>query len=142
MTMLWIKSFHIIFMVAWYAGIFYLPRLFVYHTLAEDKTSIERFKVMERRLYYGIMMPSMILALGFGLWLWSLYQIGFHAGWMNVKLGLVVLLVAHHFYLGKLMNDFKHDRNQHGHVFYRWLNEIPALPILIGVVVLTVVKPF
>ncbi len=140
--MLWIKSFHIIFMVAWYAGIFYLPRLFVYHTLAEDKTSIERFKVMERRLYYGIMMPSMILALGFGLWLWSLYQIGFHAGWMNVKLGLVVLLVAHHFYLGKLMNDFKHDRNQHGHVFYRWLNEIPALPILIGVVVLTVVKPF
>ena len=142
MIMLWIKSFHIIFMVAWYAGIFYLPRLFVYHTLAEDKTSIERFKVMERRLYYGIMMPSMILALGFGLWLWSLYQIGFHAGWMNVKLGLVVLLVAHHFYLGKLMNDFKHDRNQHGHVFYRWLNEIPALPILIGVVVLTVVKPF
>ena len=140
--MLWIKSFHIIFMVAWYAGIFYLPRLFVYHTLAEDKTSIERFKVMERRLYYGIMMPSMILALGFGLWLWSLYQIGFHAGWMNVKLGLVVLLVAHHFYLGKLMNDFKHDRNQHSHVFYRWLNEIPALPILIGVVVLTVVKPF
>ena len=140
--MLWIKSFHIIFMVAWYAGIFYLPRLFVYHTLAEDKTSIERFKVMERRLYYGIMMPSMILALGFGLWLWSLYQIGFHAGWMNVKLGLVVLLIAHHFYLGKLMNDFKHDRNQHGHVFYRWLNEIPALPILIGVVVLTVVKPF
>ena len=140
--MLWIKSFHIIFMVAWYAGIFYLPRLFVYHTLAEDKTSIERFKVMERRLYYGIMMPSMILALGFGLWLWSLYQIGFHAGWMNVKLGLVVLLVAHHFYLGKLMNDFKHDRNQHSHVFYRWLNEIPTLPLLVGIIILVVVKPF
>ena len=142
MIMLWIKSFHIIFMVAWFAGLFYLPRLFVYHTLAGDKISIERFKVMERRLYYGIMLPSMILAVGFGLWLWGGYQIGFGAGWMKAKLGLVGILVAHHFYLGKLMNDFKHDRNQHGHVFYRWLNEIPALPVLIGVVVLTVVKPF
>ncbi len=140
--MLWIKSFHIVFMVAWFAGIFYLPRLFVYHTLAEDTISKERFKVMERKLYYGIMLPSMILTIGLGVWLWVDYGIGRGSGWMHAKLWLVAVLVAHHFYLGKLIVDFKNDRNQHGHVFYRWLNEIPALPALIGIVVLVVVKPF
>lgn len=138
--MLWIKSFHIVFMVAWFAGIFYLPRLFVYHTLAEDRPSIERFKVMERKLYRGIMTPSMILTLGLGTWLWLGY--GFRGGWLHAKLALVVVLVLHHFYLGKLIRDFKNDRNLHSHVFYRWLNEIPALPALIGIVVLVVVKPF
>ncbi len=140
--MLWIKSFHIVFMVAWFAGIFYLPRLFVYHTLAEDQISIERFKVMERNLYFGIMMPAMILTIVLGAWLWVGYGIGRGSGWMHAKLWLVAVLVAHHFYLGKLMVDFKNDRNQHGHVFYRWLNEIPALPALIGIVVLVVMKPF
>ena len=140
--MLWIKSFHIVFMVAWFAGIFYLPRLFVYHTLAEDTISKERFKVMERKLYYGIMLPSMILTIGLGVWLWVDYGIGRGSGWMHAKLWLVAVLVAHHFYLGKLIVDFKNNRNQHGHVFYRWLNEIPALPALIGIVVLVVVKPF
>jgi protoporphyrinogen IX oxidase len=140
--MLWIKAFHIVFMVAWFAGIFYLPRLFVYHTLAEDRISIERFKIMERKLYFGIMTPCMILTIGLGFWLWGGYRIGFGSGWMQAKLALVALLVVHHFYLGKLMMDFKHDRNKHGHVFYRWLNEIPALPALIGIVVLVVVKPF
>ena len=138
--MLWIKSFHIIFMVAWFAGLFYLPRLFVYHTLAEDRISIERFKIMERKLYLGIMTPCMILTIGLGMWLWLGY--GFRGGWMHANLALVLVLIAHHFYLGKLINDFKHDRNKHGHDFYRWLNEIPALPVLIAIVILVVVKPF
>ena len=138
--MLWIKSLHIVFVVAWYAGLFYLPRLFVYHAQAEDKISIERFKVMERKLYVGIMTPCMLLTLGFGTWLWLGY--GFRGGWLHAKLALVAVLIAHHFYLGKLIRDFREDRNKHGHVFYRWLNEIPALPVLIGIVILVVVKPF
>ena len=138
--MLWIKSFHIVFVVAWYAGLFYLPRLFVYHAQAEDKISIERFKIMERKLYVGIMTPCMLLTLGFGTWLWLGY--GFRGGWLHAKLALVAVLIAHHFYLGKLIRDFREDRNKHSHVFYRWLNEIPALPVLIGIVILVVVKPF
>ena len=140
--MLWIKSFHIVFMVAWFAGLFYMPRLFVYHAQATDAVSLERFKVMERKLYYGIMTPCMVITIGLGLWLWGGYRIGVGQGWMHAKLALVGVLVAQHIYLGKLMNDFKHDRNTHGHVFYRWLNEIPTLPALIGIVILVVVKPF
>ena len=113
--MLWLKVLHIIFVVAWYAGLFYLPRLYVYHAMAEDKIGMERFKIMERKLYYGIMMPSMVITLGSGLWLWLGY--GFSGGWLHTKVVLVVVLVGLHFYLGKLMADFKHDRNRHGHVF-------------------------
>jgi putative membrane protein len=138
--MLWIKSFHIIFMVAWYAGLFYLPRIFVYHAMTEDPVSLERFKIMERRLYFGIMMPSMVLTAFFGVWLWLGY--GFSGAWLEAKLLLVLILLALHFYLGKLISEFKHDRNKHGHVFYRWLNEIPALPLLLFIVILAVVKPF
>jgi putative membrane protein len=138
--MLWIKSFHVIFMVAWYAGLFYLPRLFVYHAMTEDPLSLERFKIMERRLYFGIMMPSMVLTAVFGVWLWLGY--GFSGAWLDIKLALVLMLLALHFYLGRLISDFKQDRNKHGHVFYRWLNEIPALPLLIFIVILAVVKPF
>jgi protoporphyrinogen IX oxidase len=138
--MLWIKSFHIIFMVAWFAGLFYLPRLFVYHAMADDRLSLERFKIMERKLYFGIMTPCMVISLALGTWLWLGY--GFRGGWLHVKLALVLVLVAQHFYLGKLMTEFKHDRNRHSHVFYRWLNEIPTLPLLIAIVVLVVVKPF
>ncbi len=140
--MLWIKSFHIIFMVAWFAGLFYMPRLFVYHAQATDPISLERFKVMERKLYFGIMTPCMVLTVALGLWLLIAYQIGSGQGWMHGKLALVGILIAQHIYLGKLMIDFKHDRNRHGHVFYRWLNEIPTLPALIGIVILVVVKPF
>ena len=136
--MLWIKAFHIIFMVTWFAGLFYLPRLFVYHALAEDQTSIERFKIMERKLFFGIMTPGALLTIVFGLWLWLGY--GISGGWLHGKLALVTVLIAYHAYCGKLLSDFKHDRNRHGHVFYRWLNELPVL-ILAAVVILVVVKP-
>ena len=137
--MLWIKAFHIIFMVTWFAGLFYLPRLFVYHALAEDQTSIERFKIMERKLFFGIMTPGALLTIVFGLWLWLGY--GISGGWLHGKLALVTVLIAYHAYCGKLLADFKHDRNRHGHVFYRWLNEVPVL-MLAAVVFLVVVKPF
>ncbi len=140
--MLWIKTFHIVFMVAWFAGIFYLPRLFVYHAQATDALSIERFKIMERKLFFGIMTPCMVLTVILGMVLFAGYKIGAGQGWMHAKLGLVLILIGHHFYLGKLMSDFKDDRNKHSHVFYRWLNEIPALPALIGIVYLVVAKPF
>ncbi len=140
--MLYIKSFHIIFMVTWFAGIFYLPRLFVYHAQTEDTVSKERFKVMERKLYHGIMMPSMVVTIVLGIWLWMGYGIGRGQGWMHAKLTLVGVLVVYQIYLGKLMKDFRLDRNKHGHVFYRWLNEFPALPALIGIVILVIVKPF
>jgi putative membrane protein len=136
--MLWVKSFHIIFVVAWFAGLFYLPRLFVYHATTGDSPGIERFKVMERKLYYGIMTPSAVLAVALGLWLWLGY--GITGGWLHAKLVLVLMLIAYHLYCGRLLADFKHDRNRHGHVYYRWFNEIPVL-ILIAVVILVVVKP-
>ena len=138
--MLWVKAFHIVFMVSWFAGLFYLPRLFVYHAMATDAVGIERFKVMERKLYYGIMAPSAVLTVASGLWLWLGY--GITGGWLHAKVALVVLLVVHHLWLGKLMRDFRDDRNRHGHVFYRWINEIPALPLLIFIVLLVVLKPF
>jgi putative membrane protein len=140
--MLWIKAFHIIFVVTWFAGLFYLPRLYVYHSMATDSISIERFKLMERKLFYGIMTPSAVIAVILGLSLFIGYGIGMKSGWMHAKLTLVLILIAHHIYLGKLMLDFKHDRNRHGHKFYRWLNEIPAAPVLFLVVILVVVKPF
>jgi putative membrane protein len=138
--MLWVKSLHIIAMVTWFAGLFYLPRLFVYHALTRDPIGSERFKVMERKLYVGIMTPGAVLTIASGLWLWLGYGIG--GGWLYAKLGLVLILIAHHAWLGKLMIDFRRDRNRHGDVFYRWINEIPALPVLIGVVLLVVLKPF
>jgi putative membrane protein len=138
--MLTVKSLHIIFMVAWYAGLFYLPRLFVYHSMATDAVGIERFKVMERRLYRGIMTPSAVLTIVFGVWLWLGY--GITGGWLHAKLALVAVLIGFHGWLGKLVADFAADRNTHGDKFYRWINEIPALPILIAVVFLVVMKPF
>jgi putative membrane protein len=137
--MLWIKSLHLIFVIAWFAGLFYLPRLFVYHAQSSDAVSLERFKVMERKLYRGIMTPCMVLAIAFGVWLWLGY--GIRGGWLHAKLALVAVLVAYHFWLGKLMHDFARDTNRHSHVFYRWINELP-LVLLAAIVVLVVVKPF
>ena len=137
--MLWIKALHIIFMVTWFAGLFYLPRLFVYHALSDDRASIERFKIMERKLFWGIMTPGGILTVAFGTWLWLGWH--FSGGWLHAKLLLVALLIGYHVWCGKLMLDFKYDRNAKSHVWFRWFNEFPVL-ILIGAVVLVVLKPF
>ncbi len=137
--MLWIKALHIIFMVTWFAGLFYLPRLFVYHAMSHDRASIERFKVMERKLFWGIMTPGGILTVVFGTWLWLGWHFG--GGWLHAKLLLVALLIGYHVWCGKLMLDFKYDRNAKSHVWFRWFNEFPVL-ILIGAVVLVVLKPF
>ena len=137
--MLWIKAFHIVFVVTWFAGLFYLPRLFVYHAISDDTAGRERFKVMERKLYYGIMAPGAVLTIAFGLWLWLGY--GISGGWLHAKLALVAVLIAYHLWCGKLVNDFKQDRNTRSHVWYRWFNEFPTV-ILIVAVILTVVKPF
>jgi len=141
--MLWVKSLHIIFMVTWFAGLFYLPRLFVYHAMSDDQISIERFKVMERKLYYGISIPGAVLTILFGSWLlynyaWNVYK---SQGWLHLKLALVTILLAYHWYCGYLLKKFKQDANTHSHVFYRWLNEFPVL-ILIACTILVIVKPF
>ena len=139
--MLWIKSFHIIFMVTWFAGLFYLPRLFVYHSMCKDEISNERFKIMERKLFFGIMTPGAIITIGLGAWMlmknWDAYMIGY---WMHIKLGLVWLLVFYHIWCGFLLKAFKEDRNTKSHVWYRWFNEVPVLA-LIAIVILAIVKP-
>ena len=137
--MLLVKALHIVFMVTWFAGLFYLPRLFVYHAQAEDRPSIERFKIMERKLFWGIATPGGVLTMVFGLWLW----LGWFQGaglWLYAKLGLVLLLVGYHVGCGKLMLDFRRERNTKSHVWLRWFNEIPVL-ILLAVVFLAVFKP-
>ncbi len=140
--MLWLKAFHIIAMVAWFAGLFYLPRLFVYHATITDSRESGRFKIMERRLYFGIMMPAMFATLIFGFFLlhanWDYYL---HTPWMMVKLALVYLLMLFHAYCGWLWWQFNHDNNRHSALFYRWFNEIPTL-LLIGIVCCVIVKPF
>lgn len=140
--MLWFKAFHLIAMVAWFAGIFYLPRLFVYHAESSDTISNERFKVMERRLYYGIMTPSMLATLACGIAI-STYNFSYymHAGWLHLKLGLVLVLVNYHWYCGWLLKQFAQDKNVRSALFYRWFNEVPVF-ILIPVVLLAVFKPW
>ena len=140
--MIWVKAFHIIFMVAWFAGLFYLPRLFVNHAMTEDEAVRQRLALMERKLYRFIG-PWMLLTIGLGLWLmyeyaWAAYR---HMLWLHLKLLLVAALVGYHFYCGKLLRDFAAGRNRHSHVWYRWFNELPVL-VLFAVVILAVVKPF
>ncbi|MFN3714640.1 MAG: protoporphyrinogen oxidase HemJ [Alcanivoracaceae bacterium] len=138
---LWIKAFHLIAVVTWFAALFYLPRLFVYHAMAEDQISRERFKVMERKLYRGIMTPSMIVVLVLGGWLLYLNPGLMKQGWMHAKLALVLLLVGYHHVCLVYLKRFAADANTRSHVFYRWFNEAPVLA-LIAVICLAVVRPF
>ena len=141
--MLWTKALHLIFMVTWFAGLFYLPRLYVYHAMAGDQISKDRFKVMERKLFWGITTPGGTLTLLFGAWTLALNGPARYAGtdWLLAKLILVSLLVAYHIFCGYLLYDFKLDRNRHSHVWYRWFNEIPV-PFLAAIILLSVLKPF
>mgnify|MGYP001390381768 FL=1 len=136
--MLWIKAFHIIFMVTWFAGLFYLPRLFVYHAMSKDKISHERFIIMERKLFYGIMTPGALITLILGIWLWLEYD--FNGTWFQLKLLCVILLIFYHIACLKYLIDFKLNKNKHSHIFYRWFNEIPVI-LLFAIVILAVVKP-
>jgi putative membrane protein len=136
----WIKAWHIIFMVTWFAGLFYLPRLFVYHASTADTAGHERFCIMERRLF-AIMTIGGLLTAAFGLWLLIINPSLLATGWMRAKLALVVLLVAYHVWIGRLMRDFAAGRNVHGERWYRWFNEAPSL-LLVGIVLLAVARPF
>ncbi len=142
MLYLWLKSFHVIAVVCWFAGLFYLPRLFVYHAMSNDETSHERFCVMERKLYRGIMWPSMVLTLVFGVGMLAINP-GLFAtgGWLHAKLALVLLLVVYHLVCGAQRKRFAAKQNTKSHVFYRWFNEFPVV-LLIAIVILVIVKPF
>ena len=141
MLFLWLKAFHIIAVICWFAALFYLPRLFVYHAQSEDEISRERFKVMERKLYRGIATPAMVasIVLGFA----ALFQVPafMSSGWMQVKLLLVALVVVYHIMCKQHMRALAEDRSEKSHVYFRWFNEAPVL-VLIAIVILVVVKPF
>lgn len=136
--MLWIKAFHLIFVISWFAGLFYLPRLFVNHAMVKDAATREQLSLMEQKLY-RFMLPLAVLAIVFGLWLWLGY--GIKDSWLHAKLLLVAGLIAYHIYCGKLMRAFASGKNTHSHVWYRWFNEVPVIA-LFAIVILAVVKPF
>jgi putative membrane protein len=125
-------------MITWFAGLFYLPRLFVYHAMSKDQISLDRFKIMERKLFWGIMTPGGILTIIFGIYLIQFHQILL---WLQLKIFLVFLLVLYHIWCGKIMYNFKNGINSHGHVWYRVFNEIPVI-MLIVIIYLVVFKPF
>jgi putative membrane protein len=137
----WVLAFHIIAVICWFAALFYLPRLFVYHAMSEDEISIERFKVMQRKLYRGIANPSMIATIIFGLWLVTLVPAYLNEIWFQLKAGLVLLLIGYHHMCLSHMKRLAEDRNDKTHVYFRIFNEVPVL-ILVGIVILVVVKPF
>ena len=137
--MLWIKAWHVIFMVTWFAGLFYLPRLFVYHASATDAAGIERFRVMESRLF-ALMTIGAVLTAVSGLWLLAKNPALLATGWLRAKLVLVALLVAYHAFTWRLLRDFAAGRNARSERWYRWFNEIPSL-LLIGIVLLAVARP-
>lgn len=140
--MLWLKAWHLIAVVSWFAGLFYLPRLFVYHAMCEDEPGRARFKVMERKLYRGIMWPAMLVAVVLGSWMladnWAFYRT---QGWMHAKLAVALLLIVYHLLCGKFLADFSQDRNTRSHLFYRIFNELPVLG-LVAIVILVIVRPF
>ncbi|MBN1378242.1 MAG: protoporphyrinogen oxidase HemJ [Gammaproteobacteria bacterium] len=141
--MLWLKAFHLIFMVTWFAGLFYLPRLFVYHAMTDDEVSKERLKMMERKLFRGIITPGGVLTLLFGIWM--LFDYAWAAWgkmmWLHIKLGLILLLIVYHIWCGKLLIDFRKNKNRHSHIWYRWFNEVPAV-FLVTIILLATLKPF
>ncbi|MEO5342410.1 MAG: CopD family protein [Gammaproteobacteria bacterium SHHR-1] len=134
----WLKTFHIVFLVSWYAGLFYLPRLFVHHAMSEDAATRERLEIMERKLFWFIT-PWAVLTVVLGLLL-SMYT-GWGGGWLHLKTSLVVLLLLFHFWCWRLMREFRGPGNPHSHVWFRWFNEFPLL-ILVAAVYLVVFKPF
>ena len=136
--MLWLKAFHIVVVISWFAGLFYLPRIFVNHAMATEPAEIARLKLMEYKLYRFVT-PISWMVLASGLWLW--FGFGFSGGWLHAKVTLVFFLFGYHYYCGKLVKQFAADLNTRSHIFYRWFNEVPVL-ILIAVVILVTVKPF
>ncbi len=144
-TMLWLKAFHVIAMVTWFAGLFYLPRLFVYHAGTTDPPGLARFETMERRLFKLMTIGgAATIALGVALLASepaALRSYWLRAGWLHAKLGCVVLLIAYHAQCYRLMREFVQGRNRHSSRWYRVFNEIPSL-LLIAIVVLVIVKPF
>ncbi|MFZ1343175.1 CopD family protein [Thiothrix eikelboomii] len=137
----WIRAFHIIFMVTWFAGLFYLPRLYVYHAMAENQASFELFKIMERRLF-GIMTLGAVLTAGLGVWMLILSEgLILSMGWFHAKAVLLILLLAYHYGCWRIMHTFRADHNQRSHQWYRWFNEVPGA-LLILIVIFAVVKPF
>ena len=140
--MLWIKAFHLFFVVSWFAVLFYLPRLFVYHASCEDEAGDERFKIMERKLYNGMGTFTMIGTFVFGIWLIS-SNLGYYfaSGWMHAKLTLVVVLIGYHHWCGWHVKKFANNANNHSHVYFRWFNEVPVI-FLLAIIILAVVKPF
>ena len=126
-------------MVTWFAGMFYLPRLYVYHAQASDEISLDRFRVMERKLFYGIMTPGAVITVLTGMWMWLGY--GFGGTWLWLKIGVVGLVVLHHLWCWRELNRFATGTGIRSHVYYRWMNEVPVL-YLVAIVILVVVKPF
>jgi protoporphyrinogen IX oxidase len=143
MAMDWILVIHLIAVISWFAGLFYLPRLFVYHAMCKDDIGNERFKVMERKLFYGIMLPASIIAFISGHILISLNHWNFTNAplWLHLKLICVLGLFIYMFFCWRYMRDFKKNANKHSHVFYRWFNEIPTV-MLVLIVIFVIVRPF
>ena len=139
--MLWVKALHIVFVVCWFAGLFYLPRLFVYHSMSDDKISLARFEIMERKLFWAIMTPSALGTIILGIWLlfanWSYFMAWW---WMHLKLAFVALLIVQHACCWWYMIKLREEPRYKGHIFFRVFNELPVI-LLVAIVVLIVVKP-
>ena len=136
--MLFFKTIHIISVITWFAGLFYLPRLFVYHAMSNDNISLERFKTMERKLYNGIMTPSAVITILTGFYLLTYF--GFEALWIKIKIVLVIILSVYHIICYRYLKLFEKNKNRNTHTYYRWFNEFPVI-ILIGIIILVVYKP-
>ena len=138
--MLWVKALHIVFVASWFAGLFYLPRIFVNLAMEDAPPARQRLLLMARKLY-RFMTILAVPALGLGLWRWLGYGIGTSGGWMHAKLAVVILLLGYHHGCGRILKKFEAGTSARSHVFYRWFNEVPVLLMLVAVI-LVVVKPF